>query len=435
MASLEITSRKMISWERVGIELDSAEYVRSLLNCKPVFEALHSTEPLLQHWSLDPSIIFLNHGSFGACPLAVLAVQAQFRARMEQQPLQFFGRDLEALLDHARSELAAFVGAEPDDLAFVPNATTAINTVLRSLQFEAGDELLTTNQEYNACRNALDYVAERYGLKVVVAEIPFPIQTPQQVVEAIVACVSANTRLALIDHVVSQTGLVFPLVELVQALTQRGIDTLVDGAHAPGMVPLNLQAIGASYYTGNCHKWLCAPKGAAFLYVQRDRQPTIRPLTISHGANAPRTDRSRFRLEFDWTGTDDPTAYLCVPTAIRVMGSLLPDGWDGVMAKNHALAIAARQVLCETLEVALPCPDTMLGSLAVVPLPDGNPQWLQDSLLERYHIEVPIVPYPTPCSRLVRVSAQLYNRLEQYACLATAIATLLHEEMTHTVNK
>lgn len=393
------------------------------------------SKQFLQYWSLDPSITFLNHGSFGACPLPVLAKQQHLRARMEQQPLQFFGRDLEALLDQARSKLAAFVGADADDLAFVPNATTAINTVLRSLRFQPGDELLTTNQEYNACRNALNYVAERYGLKVVVAEVPFPIEASEQVVGAIVGCVSPKTRLALIDHVVSQTGLVFPLAELVQALTERGVETLVDGAHAPGMVQLNLQAIGATYYTGNCHKWLCAPKGAAFLYVQRDRQIAIRPLTISHGANAPRTDRSRFRLEFDWTGTDDPTAYLCVPEAIRVMGSLLPEGWDGIMATNHALAIAARRLLCETLKLPPLCPDAMLGSLAVIPLPDGNPQWLQDALLERYQIEVPIVPYPTPHSRLVRVSAQLYNRLEQYDFLATAIAELLHDEKNQTVKK
>ena len=387
-----------------------------------------SRKQLLACWSLDPSITFLNHGSFGACPLPVLTAQQHWRDRMERQPLQFFGRDLEALLDDARAELAAFVGAEADDLAFVPNATTAINTVLKSLSFAPGDELLTTNQEYNACRNALNYVAERYGLKVVVAQVPFPLEEPQQVIDAIVSCISDKTRLALLDHVVSQTGLVFPLAELVQTLTQRGVETLVDGAHAPGMLPLNLQAIGATYYTGNLHKWVSAPKGAAFLYVQRDRQPAIRPLTISHGANATRTDRSRFRLEFDWVGTDDPTAYLCVPDAIRFMGSLLPGGWDELMATNHALAIAARQVLCETLQIAPPCPEEMLGAMAVVPLPDGNPMGLQDALLERYQIEVPIVPFPNASSRLVRVSAQLYNQLEQYQYLGRALAELLHEE-------
>lgn len=381
-----------------------------------------------RYWSLDPAVTFLNHGSFGACPIAVLQFQQELRQRIERQPLQFFGRDYEELLDDARSQLAAFVGAEANNLAFVPNATTGVNTVLRSLPFAAGDELLTTSQEYNACRNALNYVAERSGAQVVVAEVPFPIASPQQVVDAVLAKVTSHTRLALLDHVVSQTGLIFPIAQLVQELRQRGVETLVDGAHAPGMVPLNLEELGATYYTGNCHKWLCSPKGAAFLHVQPDRQAEIRPLTISHGANATRPDRSRFRLEFDWMGTDDPTAYLSVPEAIRVVASLLPDGWQAVMAANHQLALAARQILSRKLHIPLPCPDTMIGAMAVLPLPDGHPMRLQDALLERYQIEVPIVPFPTANSRLVRISAQLYNSVEQYEALAKALATLLEEE-------
>ncbi|MGI0489820.1 aminotransferase class V-fold PLP-dependent enzyme [Pantanalinema rosaneae CENA516] len=378
-----------------------------------------------QFWAIDPAITFLNHGSFGACPFPVLTAQQQWRERMERQPLQFLGREIETLLDTARRELAVFVGANPNDLAFIPNATTGINAVLRSLQFQPGDQLLTTNHEYNACRNALDYVAERAGLQVVVANVSFPSATSEQVVTAVLEQVSPRTRLALLDHVTSQTGLVFPIAQLVQELRDRGIETLVDGAHAPGMLPLNLQALGATYYTGNCHKWLCAPKGAAFLYVQPDRQSQIRPLTISHGANSPRCDRSRFRLEFDWMGTDDPTPYLCVPEAIRWLGSLLPGGWSQVMAHNRALAIAARQLLCTALEQPLPCPDDMIGSLAVVPLPDGDWQVLQTALWEQYHIEVPIIPWLTPSSRQVRISAQLYNHLDQYEYLAKALLELL----------
>ncbi|UBF26446.1 aminotransferase class V-fold PLP-dependent enzyme [Kovacikia minuta CCNUW1] len=379
-------------------------------------------------WLLDPEITFLNHGSFGACPQPVLEAQQRLRERMERQPLQFLDRDIEALLDAARDELAIFVGADSEDLVFVPNATTGVNTVLRSLRFAPGDELLTTNQEYNACRNALNYVAEREGLRVVVAEVPFPIESPQQVIEAVTARISAKTRLALLDHVVSQTGLVFPIAQLIQVLAQRGIETLVDGAHAPGMVPLDLRALGATYYTANGHKWLCSPKGAAFLYVQRDRQPDIHPLTISHGANAPRYDRSRFQLEFGWTGTDDPTAYLCVPEAIRFMESLLPGGWPELMATNRALALSARQSLCQALNLSPPSPEPMVGALAVVSLPDGSPQQLQKALLERYQIEVPIVPFPGTTSRQVRVSAQLYNHPEQYEYLAEALVALLGEE-------
>ena len=382
-----------------------------------------------QYWSLDPAIVFLNHGSFGACPLPVLALQQQLRQRIERQPLQFFGRDLEQLLDRARIDLAAFVGADADDLAFIPNATTGINTILRSLTFEPGDELLTTNQEYNACRNALDFVAAQSGAKIVVAEVPYPIESSQQAIEPILQAVSSKTRLALLDHITSQTGLVFPIAEIIRLLTAQGVDTLIDGAHAPGMVALDLSAIAPTYYSANAHKWLCSPKGAAFLYVQRDKQDKIRPLTISHGANSPRRDRSRFRLEFDWTGTDDPTAYLCVPEAIRFMGSLLPGGWSELMAHNRAKAIAARKILCEILKVAPPCPDEMVGSLATVPLSDGSHVELQDALLG-FGIEVPIVPYPAAPNRLVRVSAQLYNTLDQYEKLGQAIVELTSSNLS-----
>lgn len=384
-------------------------------------------------WSLDPTVIFLNHGSFGACPRPVLAVQHALRERLERQPLQFLSRDIDALLDAARAEVAAFVGADAADLVFVPNATTGVNSILRSLRFQPGDEVLTTNQEYNACRNALDYVAECYDLRVVVAEVPFPIQSPEQVTSAVLEAVTPRTRLALLDHITSQTGLVFPIATLVQELTRQGIETLVDGAHAPGMVPLQLRALGATYYTGNCHKWLCAPKGAAFLYVRRDRQASIRPLTISHGANSPRTDRSRFLLEFDWMGTSDPTAYLSVPSAIQWLGSLLPGGWPELMDRNHQLAIAARTHLCQHLQIEPPCPETMLGSLATLPLPPGNQQWLQAALLERYHIEVPIIPWGSANGRLLRISAQFYNTLADYDALAGALLDLLHLEATQTV--
>jgi isopenicillin-N epimerase len=292
--------------------------------------------------------------------------------------------------------------------------------VLRSLRFQSGDELLTTDQEYNACRNALNYVAGREGVEVVVAEIPFPIDSPDQVVEAVLHKVTPRTRLALLDHVVSQTGLIFPIAELIQELHQRGVETLIDGAHAPGMVPLNLAQLGATFYTGNCHKWLCAPKGAAFLYVQRDRQPDIHPLTISHGTNDPRTTRSRFHLEFDWMGTDDPTAYLCVPEAIRFMGTLLPGGWPEVMERNHQLAIAARRVLCQALNVQPPSPVAMLGALAVVPLPDGNAIQLHADLLQQHQIEVPIIPWKNG-GRLLRISAQLYNQIDQYRVLGDVL--------------
>lgn len=379
-------------------------------------------------WSLDQNVTFLNHGSFGACPKVVLEQQQRWREQLESSPVRFFAREFEALLDEARVQLASFVGADPSGLVFVPNATTGVNAVLRSLSWQPDDELLTTDLEYNACRNALDFVASRTGARVVVAKVPFPIDSPEQVVEAVLAHISPKTRLALLDHITSQTALILPIKQLAHQLAERGVDTLVDGAHAPGMVQLNLEEIGATYYTGNCHKWLCAPKGAAFLYVRRDRHSAIRPLTISHGANSSRTDKSRFQLEFDWMGTGDPTAYLCVPEAIKFMGSLLPGGWTELMARNHAKVLAVRQMLCEALGVLPPCPEEMIGSMAAVPLPDGGRTWdaiaLQDALFENFGIEVPVHPWREKPRLLLRVSAQIYNKLEQYEYLASALIEL-----------
>jgi isopenicillin-N epimerase len=389
--------------------------------------------PFRAHWSLDPEVTFLNHGSFGACPTRVLEEQSRLRARMEANPVRFLHRDVPALADAARSALGDFLDADPEDLALLSNATTGVNTVLRSLPLRPGDELLTTNHEYNATRNALDFVAQQSGARVVVAEVPWPLPSSQVVVDAVLARVTERTRLFVVDHITSQTGLVMPLAALVRALRERGVETLVDGAHGPGQVPVSLRQLGAAYYTGNCHKWVCAPKGAAFLCVRRDLQPGIRPLVISHGYNARRADRSRFRLDFDWLGTMDPTAALCIPTALETLGRLLPGGWSELMARNHALAVSARTLLSQRLGVNPPCPEELLGALATVALPPGFPadpgplglDPLQGRLLAEYRIEVPIQPWPRAPQRHVRVSAQLYNTHAEYQRLAEALEALL----------
>ena len=375
-------------------------------------------------WLLDPQVAFLNHGSFGACPRPVLEFQRVLQDRMEREPVQFLFRDLEGLLDDARTALAQFVGADVENLVFVPNATSGVNTILRSLDFKPGDELLVTDQEYNACRNSLDVVAQRAGAKVVVVSIPFPLTKASDAVDAVLARVTPRSRLALIDHVTSQTGMVLPIAPIVAGLNAKGVDTLVDGAHAPGMVTLDLRAIGAAYYTGNCHKWICAPKTAGFLCVRPDLQPLIHPLATSHGANSTRTDRSRFLIEFAWTGTLDPSACLSVPEALRFLGSLLPGGWPQLMARNRELALAARALLCQALKIAAPCPDECIGSLASLPLPPTPP--LQERLFKTHGIEVPLIVWPTSPHRLLRISAQLYNSLPQYQKLAEALTIELN---------
>ncbi len=399
----------------------------------------HSNENHLRAlWSLEPGVAYLNHGSFGATPTAVLDFQRELRDRIERQPVRFFSRRWEGAFDEAREAVAGFLGASPDDIAAVPNATAGVNTVLRSLRFDPGDELITTNHEYNACANALRHAADRAGARVVVADVPFPIRSPDYAVAAVLDAVTPRTRLALIDHATSPTAIVFPVERLIRELRTRGVMVLVDGAHAPGMLPVDLDALGAEFYTGNLHKWVCAPKGAAFLHVRRDMQHLIEPLSISHGLNSPRADRSRFRLLFDWTGTCDPTAFLSVPEAIRAVAAAVPGGWAEVMRRNRNLAIEARDLLCAALGVARPAPDEMMGSMASIPLAPGSgpdpaesplfQDAMQTPLLERFGVEVPVIPWPEPPARLVRVSAQLYNTIEEYRVLADGLRAILAGE-------
>ena len=376
-------------------------------------------------WCLDPSVTYLNHGSFGACPSAVLEVQAALRLEMEQEPVDFLVKTLPARLDAARHALALFLGAAPEDLVFVPNDTAGVNAVLRSLAFESGDELLVTSHTYAACRKTVDFVAARTGAKVVVANLPFPCRHEQEIIAAVLQCVSPRTRLALLDHVTSPTALILPIARLVGDLQARGIDTLVDGAHAPGMLPLALTDLASAYYTGNAHKWLCAPKGAAFLHVRRDRQAPLHPTVISHGYG------TGFHAEFDWTGTFDPTPWLCIPASLQYMGDLQPGGWPQVMATNRALALQARALLLESLSVPAPCPEAMIGSMASIPLPAaaaGSPaaqldsKGLHDWFRER-DVETWLYPNPVP---LLRVSAQLYNDFGQFQKLARLLDDALH---------
>jgi isopenicillin-N epimerase len=413
---------------------------------------------LAGEWALDPAITFLNHGSFGACPRVVLDAQRELRDRMEARPVQFLARDLPRLLAAARGDLGAFLGAAPDDLAFVANATGAVNAVVRSLRFAPGDELLTDDHEYNATINVLRHVAERDGARVVVAAIPFPVASEDAVVDAILGAVTDRTRLALISHVTSPTALVLPIERIVAGLAERGVETLVDGAHAPGMLPLDLDRLGAAWYAGNLHKWVCAPKGAAFLHARHDRQPGIRPSTISHGANAVvdpdgMVGPTRYRAEFDWQGTLDPTAWLAVPSALRFVGSLVDGGWPEVMARNRELTLRARSALTAALGLdgAVPAPASMLGSMVALPLPATGPlaasgggsspldtDPLQQHLIDKYRVEVPIGPWPVPAAesasqprRLIRVSSALHNGPDDVERLVVALKTIATSEQHH----
>lgn len=389
--------------------------------------------------ALDPSIIFLNHGSFGSCPEPVLQAQDELRRRIERDPVHFFNEQLEPAMDEARAAVAMLCQARPEDLVPVRNATSGVAAVLASLKLQPGDELVRTSHGYNACNNILSRAAEKSGARVVVATLPFPVASEEEVVSAVLSTVSEHTRLVLVDHVTSPTALVLPVERLVTALAARGIDTLVDGAHAPGMLPLDLNRLGAAYYTGNLHKWCCAARGAAFLHVRADRQAGLHPAVTSHGKNVPRSDRSRFLLEFDWQGSDDYTAFLTVPAALHFLEGLRLGGLSQLQADNRALALAARYRLASALGVQRPCPDSMIGAMASLPLPprssaERSPKTpvpphidpLQAVLYESHRIQVPVVPWSGPATRLLRISAQYYNDESDYQALAQAVLKELH---------
>jgi isopenicillin-N epimerase len=379
-------------------------------------------------WMLDPDVTYLNHGSFGATPIAVLEEQNHWRLRLEENPVLFFDEEYHPALDDARTRLVDFVGGSVDTTVFVNNATSGVNAVLASLSLGPGDEIVVTNHEYNACRNAAEVAAARVGAKVLEVPIPFPPPSQSMVLERIQMAVSARTRLVLIDHVTSPTALVFPVADVVAAL-EPDIPVLVDGAHAPGMLDLDIGALGASFYVGNLHKWVCAPKGAGFLSVADRHAESIVPTVISHGWNMSAPDKTRIQDLFDWAGTDDPSARLSVPAAIDTMGNAHPDGWEGVRSANHTLAVEGKRIIVEALGIDPgPEEEEWLGSMAAVVIP-GKPEegQINDELTPRlrhnHAIEVPVFSWGG--RRLLRISAQRYNRLDHFRRLVDALVAEL----------
>jgi isopenicillin-N epimerase len=359
----------------------------------------------------------------------VLEHQSRLRARLEAATMRYFVRDWQGDLDRARAAVASFVGADPDGLVFTPNTTTGVSTVLASLAdagaLAPGDELLATDHTYRACRNALDRTAARTGARVVVAPLPWPIRDGGDVTAALTAAATSRTKLALVDHITSATALVCDVHTIVRELAARGIDTLVDGAHAPGQVELDVGAIGAAYYVANGHKWLCGPKAAAFLHVRADLRARVHPLVVSHGFSAEYGPPNRFHAEHDWTGTHDPTGYLSLPAAIDHVASLVPGGWPAIRARNHALAKAGRELLADRLGSSALAPASMLGAMACVPitLPPGVAAIAAERALLDQGWEVPVIDGPRGIA-MVRVSTHVYNHLEQVEGLAIALSAL-----------
>lgn len=425
---------------------------------------LPAPSPLASHWSLSPGIVYLNHGSYGACPKRVLDAQSAYRAEMESDAVSFFAGRVWSLLNQSRSALAGMLGGDAASYVFLPNATTAVTTVLENLAsgaidgtpLRAGDEILMTTHEYPACRFNVHRIAERYGARAV--EVPFPTplthQTPitaDDIFQAVMSGVNERTRFAMLSHITSASAAVMPIRRITSALAERGIRVLIDGAHGPGAVDFDLPSLGGAFYTANCHKWLSTPKGVALLWVHPDHRETFRPMVLSNDAHTPagKHGRARLALEFDYIGTDDYTPMCAVADAVAALPQIAGTDWAGLCARNHALAMKGRAIVCDRLGLSPAYADELTGPMSTILLPrmpeadraahEARPSMfadaLQDALLTNHGVQIPIWRFgamrrgaPFDGQRCVRLSAQLYNSEAQYAYLADALAEELERE-------
>lgn len=370
----------------------------------PIVQSHSMPNSLRSHFLLDPNIVFLNHGSFGACPQPVFAEYQRWQLELERQPVEFIGRRFAGLMRTAREKLAAYVGTHADNLVYVPNATHALNIVARGLQLAPGDEVLTTDHEYGAMERMWRFLCAKWGARYVVQPVQLPLAAPEDFVEQFWSGVTPRTRVIFISHITSPTALIFPIQEICRRARAAGILTIVDGAHAVGQLPLNLDKLGADIYTSNCHKWLCAPKGSAFLYVAPPVQPQIEPLVVSWGWQAEVPTHSRFIDEQEYTGTRDIAAFLATPTAIEFLER---HHWPQVRAECHALAMEVQQrVLALSGAQALSAPDGFAQMMSV-PLPPCNLATLKTRLYVEYQVEVPLLRWQE--YYLMRISVQGYN--------------------------
>lgn len=385
---------------------------------------LASPHTPLDHWALSPDVVHLNHGSFGGCPRAVLDAASDWRDRLEASPMRFLVLEWQQELDRARDVLATFLRAPAERLAFVPNATTGVAIALASSPIAASDELVTTDHAYRACKNQLDRIAATRGARVVVVPIDLPFDA-DAFVAAFTAAITPRTSLALLDHITSATALRMPLDRLLAPLAARGIQVIVDGAHAAGQIALDVGALlaaGVTWYAGNNHKWVCAPKGTGFVAAAPSAPPPV-PVVTSHGASAEYGPANRFHAELDWMGTHDPTPHLTVPAAIATLAEM-GNGWAHVIARNHALAIEMRRRLADALGATTIAREDELGTMAAVPValpPNTTPLALEKQLLADGW-EVPIVDFAR--GPLVRISAHLYNSADQADALARKLRSL-----------
>ncbi len=377
---------------------------------------------LRSQFLLDPDAVFLNHGSFGACPKPVFDVYQRWQRELERQPVRFFQRRIVELMAEARAALASYLNCGADEVVYFPNPTTAVNMVARSLELRPGDEILSTDHEYGALDRTWRFLCQKAGASYIRRPIPLPVSAPQDVVEAVWSGVTERTRAVFISHLTSPTALIFPVAEICRQARAAGLLTLVDGAHAPGQLALDLTEVGADLYTGACHKWLCAPKGSAFLYARREIQSTLEPLIVSWGWEAENPSDSTFIDHHEWQGTRDMAAFLAVPDAIRFQRD---HDWDAVRSRCHALARESRRRVHALTGLAPICPDTAgwYAQMYSATLPELDVKEAQRFLRDVHQVEVPVFRWDdTP---MLRVSVQAYNREQDLDTLLAGLADLL----------
>lgn len=379
---------------------------------------------------LDPQVIYLNHGSFGACPRPVFETYQTWQQQLERQPVEFLGRRAVDLFAQARCELASYLNVEAENIVFFPNPTTAINMVARSLDLNPGDEILATNHEYGAMDRTWRFIARRSGASYVQIPINLPVTEPQEVIERFWSGVNERTRLIFISHITSPTALIFPIQEICRRARQAGLLTIIDGAHAPGQIAVDLAALEADLYTGACHKWMMAPKGGAFLYAQPAVQHWLAPLVVSWGYESDHPSGSKFIDYHEWQGTRDLAAFLSVPAAIDFQRQY---AWESVREACYNLAISAQRQLSSRLGLQPVCPPAGLPSTAdhtwyrqmfAMRLPsETDLDILKTRLYEDFKIEVPTIAWNG--EKLIRISIQGYNSQEDIDCLVDALSKLL----------
>ena len=371
---------------------------------------------LRDEFLLDPEVTFLNHGSFGACPRAVFERYQEWQLELERQPVLFLARRVEGLLAEARAALSGYIGADPGDLVFVPNATAGINVAAWPLGLREGDEVLSTNLEYGALDLTWEHVCGDFGARYVRTPISLPVADEDEIVDTLWAAVGPRTRVLFVSHHTSRTALTLPVGELCRRAREHGITTVIDGAHVPGHLPLDLRELDPDFYAGNCHKWLCAPKGAGFLYVRRGLQRDVHPLVFSWGYEG---DDPSFVVRHEKQGTRDPSAYLTVPFAIEWQRE---HGWPDVRVRCHELARRAAAEL--GLQPLVPgTRHDLFGQMVSLRLPDDAPADLQERLYDEHRIEVPVAEHDG--GRLIRPSFQGYNDEADLERLRLALKALL----------